>query len=155
MKIINSNSIFALLMIAGLMMAFQAKSQQMNGNGRHNGMQGNMGPMMQHYEAIPNLTDDQKQKIDQLNLSFDKNTLQTRNDIREKEAHLHTLMTQDNTDAGQIDKLIDDIGGLRTKIRKERVSTDLKIRNLLTDDQKVIFDSRGMHGRQAGRWGRS
>ena len=158
MKNFNSISVFTLLMIAGLMMAFQAKSQQMNGYGRHNGMQRNMGPMMQHHEAIPNLTDDQKQKIDQLNLTFDKNTMSFHNDIREKEAHLHTLMPQDNTDVNQINKMIDDIGTIRTKIRKERVATDLKIRGLLTDDQKVAFDmrggGRGMQGKPMGRWGR-
>ena len=138
------------------MMSFQAKSQQMNGYGRNSGMYRNMGQMMQHHEAIPNLTDDQKQKIDQLNLTFDKNTMQFHNDIREKEAHLHTLLTQDNADTNQINKLIDDIGSLRTKIRKERVATNLKIRGLLTDDQKVAFDMRGsgMIGNARGGWGR-
>lgn len=152
MKRINLTTVFTLLLVAGLMAAFQAKSQQMNGNGRHNGMQRNMGPMMEHHEAIPNLTEDQKQKIDQLDLAFDKTTLPYHNDIREKEAHLQTLLTQDNADMNQINKTIDDIGTLRTKIRKERVATDLKIRGLLTDDQKVVFDmrgrGRGMHGMQ-------
>ena len=161
MKIFNSISVFTLLMAAGLMLTYQAKGQQMNGYGRHDGMQRNMGPAMHRYAFIPNLSDDQKQKIDQLNLTFDKNTLQFHNDIREKQAHLHTLLTQDNADTNQVNKLIDDIGTLRTRIMKERVATDMKIRGLLTDDQKVAFDTRGrgrgmqgMQGRHMGGWGR-
>ncbi len=133
------------LMIIGLFLAVQAFGQQMNGNGRQFARQGNMGPMRHRFEAIPNLSDDQKSKIEQLNLTFDKNTLQIRNHIREKEAQLRTLITQDNANQDQINKLIDDIGAMRTDIRKQRVSTDLKIRGLLTDDQKVIFDMRGMN----------
>ncbi len=161
MKMEKLNSMKGWLMIIGMFLAVQAFGQQMNGMGMgHSRNPGNnqMGQMRMHRMAmIPNLTDDQKQKIEQFNLTFDKNTLQTRNQIREKEAHLRTLMTQDNPDQGQIDKLIEDIGSLRTSIRKERVSTDLKIRGLLTDDQKVIFDSHHGMGmmRHGGGWGRS
>ena len=161
MKTEKINSIKGWLLIIGIFLATQAIGQQMNGTGRHMGMgrpENMNGPMMMHRQAmIPNLTDDQKQKIDQFDLTFAKNTLQTRNNIREKEAHLRTLVTQDNANVDEINKLIDDIGNLKTTIRKERVATDLKIRGLLTDDQKVIFDTHHgmMRPGSGGRWGQS
>ncbi len=152
MKNLKLNSVKGWLMIIGLFLAVQAFGQQMNGNGRPYERHENMGPMRQRSEPIPNLSDDQKTKIEQLNLTFDKNTLQIRNQIREKAAQLRTLVTQDNANQDQINKLIDEIGSMRINIMKERVATNLKIRGLLTDDQKVIFDMRGMY--RSGGMGR-
>ena len=108
--------------------------------------------MQNHHRMIPGLTEDQQQKINKLNIDFEKNTLQSHNQIREKEAQLKTLLTQDKINLDQADKFIDEIGTLKSAIRKEKVRTDMKIRELLTDDQKVIFDLNRSHGfgRNAG-----
>ena len=154
MNNIKLNSLAVMFLAAGLFLACQAYGQQMNGGGRHMGdRQGTMSRMPERHFAIPNLTDDQKQKIEKLRLEFDRNTLQTHNSIGEKEAQLRILLTQDKVNQDQVDKLIDDIGNLRTSIRKERVKTELKVRDLLTDDQKVIFDTH-LAGRQRPEWNR-
>lgn len=58
----------------------------------------------------------------------------------EKNAHLNTLITE-GADQSQINQLIDELGDLQTEIRKERISTQLKIRVLLTDEQKIKFST--------------
>jgi Spy/CpxP family protein refolding chaperone len=104
--------------------------------------------------SIPDLTEDQKEKIEKLNLEFEKKTLQKHNLIGEKEAQLRTAITQSDVVLDKTDKLIDEISSLRSEIRKERVRTDAKIRELLTDDQKVMFDRMRSH-RSGFRSGRS
>ena len=99
-------------------------------------------------KSIPNrywsdqleLTDEQKEKIDEINLASSKEFTQRQNKINELEAQLTTTLTGDNVDKSKADKLIDEIGKLRAENRKERIADHLKIRELLTDKQKLIFD---------------
>jgi Spy/CpxP family protein refolding chaperone len=104
------------------------------------------------------LTEDQSAKIEKIRLDALKKTTELQNQIREKRAKLISLQTADNADMKAIDKLIDEIAALRTQIQKVNAKKHQDIRNLLTADQKVIFDknfsSRGCgHGR-AGKGNR-
>jgi Spy/CpxP family protein refolding chaperone len=100
---------------------------------------------MDPHWTLPGLTDEQKTKMENLNLEFQKNILPKENMIREKEAKLVTTFTLEKINQAEADRLIEEIGLLRTEIRKERIRTDLKIREQLTEEQKVIFNNHWAH----------
>ena len=86
------------------------------------------------------LSDAQKEKIDEIKLASNKEVTQTQNKINELEAQLTTTLSEDKVDQNKANKLVDEIGDLRSTVRKQRVDTHLKIRNLLTEKQKLLFD---------------
>jgi len=89
-----------------------------------------------------NLTEEQKGKIDEIKLATSKKSIQRQNKINELEAQLTTSITQDNVDKNKVNNLIDEIGKLTTESRRERMEDHLKIRELLTENQRIIFDQR-------------
>jgi Spy/CpxP family protein refolding chaperone len=111
-------------------------------------------------EAFLDLTDEQDQQFEKIRLDFQKVSLPTFNKIGEKRAQLKTLISE-NGDLSEIDQLIDDIGELQVSLKKQRVKNHLKIREVLTEDQKTKFDthfgnrfdSGGQHFRSAGCFG--
>ncbi len=106
----------------------------------------NQGEMMM--QGIPDLTDEQKTKIKELRLGMMKDALPIRNQIAENRAKLKTLSTVDPVDMKGIEKLIDANAGLQARLKKKMAATHQKVRKLLTDDQRIIFDSRA--GRRGG-----
>jgi len=147
-------SIGIVLVIAFMLIGTISKAQRE----RHEGFKNGNHHEKTAYDDRPNhqslidqfeLTDEQKIKIDDLKLESSKENTQRKNQLREKEAQLTTLLTQDKIDQNKINSLIDDIGKLRTEGRKDRVNTDLKIRALLSEKQKIIFDQH--QSRRAGR----
>jgi Spy/CpxP family protein refolding chaperone len=90
---------------------------------------------------IPGLTDDQKAKIKDIRTAAMKEMIPLKNELREKEAHLQSVSTGNNVDLNVINKGIDDIGAVKTTIAKKHAAERYNIRQLLTDDQKVFFDS--------------
>ncbi len=98
--------------------------------------------------AIPDLTDQQKSDIQKIRIKYDKKVLPITNELRESRAHLKTLQTAENPDKAAIDKQIEKIGKLRTDMIKLREEQRQEVRALLTDDQKVVFDTKmARHGK--------
>jgi Spy/CpxP family protein refolding chaperone len=132
---------------------FQAVAQRGQGYGRGPG--NGEGPRhLNRLDEYLNLSDEQKNDVEKLQLDFQKATLSMRNKIREKNAQLNTMVTE-GADKKEIDKVIDEIGDLRTGIHKSMIDTHLKIRDLLNDEQKVKFDNHfltrpGMQGHMGG-----
>ncbi|MDZ7608224.1 MAG: Spy/CpxP family protein refolding chaperone [Cyclobacteriaceae bacterium] len=132
------------LIMATMLMGTISKAQ----HGRHDG--GNRGggygrgyenhAMNRSVNDLLELTEDQKGKIEEIKLASGKKTIQGQNKISELEAQLATSLTQDKVDNTKVNSLIDEIGKLKTENRKDRISAQLKIRELLTEKQKIIFD---------------
>jgi len=95
----------------------------------------------QHLQ-IPDLSDKQKEQIKSIMLENRKAVLPLQNQLREKRARLRTLSTGDDIDMDAAEAVIEEIGDLRTEIMKKRYATRQEIRSLLTEDQRVWFDSR-------------
>jgi Spy/CpxP family protein refolding chaperone len=102
---------------------------------------------------LPNLTDEQKEQIAKLRTENMKAMLDSRNQIQEKMARLHTLQTADKPDMNAINSVIDEIAELKATMAKTRAAHRQKIRSLLTDEQRVIFDSKPMGGFGKGHQG--
>jgi Spy/CpxP family protein refolding chaperone len=96
------------------------------------------------------LTDAQKEQIEKLRTEHEKKVLPLRNEVGELRAELRTLSTVDKVNMSDINKKIDEIGKVQTELMKERAAHRQQIRSLLTDEQRVKFDShfgRGSMGR--------
>ncbi|TNE69728.1 periplasmic heavy metal sensor [bacterium] len=87
------------------------------------------------------LTDDQKAKIEDLQLVHFKKMQGYRNQLGEKRAQERTLVTADKPDTKKINALIDEMGDLKTTMKKAQITHRLEVRSLLTDKQKIKFDA--------------
>ena len=119
----------------------------------------NNGPRFEKmYNNLPNITDQQKTQLAELRTSQMQKMLDFKNQIGELQAKQKTLMSAKNADMGAINANIDAISQLKTQMMKERATHIQKVRSILTDEQRVIFDShkgnrgmKGMHGKGMGR----
>ncbi|MFH2141236.1 MAG: Spy/CpxP family protein refolding chaperone [Bacteroidota bacterium] len=89
---------------------------------------------------IPDLTDDQKGKIEKLHTGNMKAFMPMKNELKEKKAKMHTLMTAEKVDMVQIDKVIDEMGAIEVNIEKKHAAMVQEIRKILTEDQRLMFD---------------
>ena len=95
--------------------------------------------------GIPDLTEEQKEKIEAVKLDHKKQKMQLKNELNEKMAHKKTLMTSDDVDMQEINKTIDEIGAIKTEMMKKDAAHIQEIRSLLTDEQRIYFDSHRHH----------
>ena len=139
-----------IVMMAAVLMSF---SYQVNaqGHGRGQGQGWNQQNNQTWNCNIPNLTEDQQKKIEKMRTANMKEMMQFRNVMAEKGAHLNTLRIADKVDMTAINKAIDEMGTIRIKMMKKREAHRQSIRQILTDDQKVYFDSRRGRGFKGGK----
>jgi Spy/CpxP family protein refolding chaperone len=94
---------------------------------------------------IPDLTEEQKEQIKELEINNMKEVLSLKNQMGERESQLRTLSTADNVDINSIYELIEEIGELKTQMMKQEAALHQEIRKILTDDQRVFFDMGPQH----------
>lgn len=90
---------------------------------------------------IPDLTDQQMEQMKSMRTEHMKEMQSLRNQIGEKKARLRTLSTTDKVNMTEINKVIDEMGEMRTQMMKMREQHRQNIRKMLTDDQRIFFDS--------------
>ncbi len=124
--------IVALLLVTGIAFAHQSGMGQERGE-----------KMCQrgHRPMIPDLTEEQTEQMKELRVEHMKAVQPLRNQIGEKRARLRTLSTSDKVDMAGINRVIEDIGKMRTQMMKERAQHRQDVRELLTEEQRVIFDA--------------
>ncbi len=91
---------------------------------------------------IPKLTEEQKQKIEELRASFLKEVQPLRSQLRSERFALLSLLAADKPDQKAINAKIDALAKLRADIQKKEVAHRLQVRGLLTEEQKAAFDAR-------------
>lgn len=97
-----------------------------------------------HMSMIPDMTEQQKEQMEQLRTEHLKVMLPLKNQLQEKMARLRTLSTAEKVNMNDINKKIDEIGELKIKLMKERATHRQDIRKLLTEEQRVMFDMHPM-----------
>ncbi|MGE0076646.1 MAG: Spy/CpxP family protein refolding chaperone [Bacteroidales bacterium] len=132
-----------MLMLVGYS-AYSQQGQQLRGNfDRKTNQVGN-------FECrIPNLTDDQKQKINDLRVKHIKEVTPLKNEMGEKKARLRTLESVDKPDLNAINKTIDEMASIRAQIMKKNAAHRVEVASLLTDEQKVFFQQH--KGKKSGK----
>ena len=126
------------LLVAVMMvplMGLQAQQRGQNGQGNR-----------QHTErsGIPDLTAEQKEQMQTLRLDVQKSSLPIKNELGENRAKMNTLITADDADMKAIDKLIDENAVLMASLMKIKAQNHQKVRSLLTEDQRIVFDSKSV-----------
>jgi len=130
-----------------LMVNIVAYAQQGNGhNQRHDS----------NLKQGLNLSEDQLSKMKTIRLDLQKELLPIKNKLGENKARYRTLTTAENADMKAINKLIDDNSQLTASMAKLKAANHQTVRQLLTEDQRILFDSRDMrrvkkHGQQGRR----
>jgi periplasmic protein CpxP/Spy len=89
-----------------------------------------------------NLTEAQINQMKNMRLKMMQATLPIRNQLGENRARLRTLSTAENVDMRAIDKIIDSNSQLKGKMTKIWAANHQAVRKLLTEEQRIIFDSR-------------
>jgi Spy/CpxP family protein refolding chaperone len=102
---------------------------------------------------LPGLTQEQTKQIEQLKLKHMKDVLQMHNSLKEKQARLRTLETAEKADLTAINKIIDEITVIKSDIMKKRAAHHQEVRKLLTEEQRIKFDTRPLKHRQNGMHG--
>lgn len=91
------------------------------------------------------LTPEQKERIRGMVFEGRKEQIRLQSDLKIGNLQLRELMTQDRPDKFKIDKMIDDIGAIRTRMQKARVERMLSLRDILTKEQIQSLRERRMH----------
>ncbi len=88
-----------------------------------------------------NLTRQQMEKIDKLELELERELSPLISKLRSNYMELDELETQGSYDPTKIKKIWDMINKLEDDIGNKEISHEKKIRDLLTQEQRIIFDS--------------
>ena len=91
---------------------------------------------------LPDLTDVQKEKIKKSDLNHLSAMTPLRNQMREKQARLATILSTQPINMVDADQVADELGKIGTSILKLQIRHDQELRGFLTPDQQVIFDAR-------------
>ena len=110
------------------------------GNGRNE--RNNQHEQRERGPAWLDLSEEQKTKAEALRLNMQKAALPIKNQLGENRAKMRPLTTADNPDMKAINKLIDKNAALRAELEKLRVASHQDFRKLLTEEQRVKFDTR-------------
>ena len=97
-----------------------------------------------HKDCGLKLTEEQKAKIKDIHTASYKEIKALQNQMGELKAKQRTLTTADKADMNAINANIDEITKVQNKMMKIRAANHQQVRNLLTDEQKMIFDSEKM-----------
>ena len=129
-----------ILLAAGLMTLMGATYAQ-PGEG-YRGERNKQREVRQRGHASLELTHEQQAKAEALKLNMQKAALPLKNELGENRAKMRTLSTAENPDMKAINKLIDNNAGLRADLEKLRAANHQEFRKMLTEEQRVKFDSK-------------
>jgi len=88
-----------------------------------------------------NLTEEQRTQIEDIHLNGQKGMIPLRNNIQEKNAQLRTLKMSEDYDSAAVNTLVEEIGELRTAMMAMRTGHQQQIREVLTEEQRIKFDT--------------
>lgn len=158
---------FAIIFAAALLMVVGTNLQAQNDGPPQRQERGKQemhqkGPQGKQREAghqgprIPNLSEEQESQLKTIHLKSEKAALPLKNQVGEKEARLKTLTTSVDFDAKAVNKVIDEIGSLKTDLMKLKVTSGQEIKSILTEEQLLFFNKqmgleRGNKGPKQGR----
>jgi len=99
------------------------------------------------------LTDAQQEQLKSLRLELYKEIKPLRSKMIELKAREQTLLLEDKVDMKALNSVIDEQSDLNNKIRKLRAEHRVKVRAMLTDEQKMIMDQRRSSRNYGRGWG--
>jgi len=122
---------YMVISIANAQQGQRNSNRQGQGNGKGYGQEQGL-----------NLTEDQQTQMKSMMLKLQQDMLPIRNKIGENRAKLRTLSTVENADLKAINKVIDSNSQLTASMAKLRAANRQAVRNLLTEEQRIKYDTR-------------
>jgi len=145
--------LFAGVLVAG-MNAQPARGWGYGGYGRSGGEADFDGPGRMTCWSQLDLTDAQQEQLQALRLEHYKEVKPLRSKMAELKARERSLMLEDKVDMKALNSVIDEQSALGNNIRKLNTAHRVKVRALLTDEQKMIMDQRNsLRHHRRGSWG--
>ena len=117
--------------------------QAMHKEGAHHQEHGDSHAVLMH---LPGLTDAQKESLKNIQLEMAKEAKPIQGKLMECRVQLHNLSTADSVDMNAVNSKIDEIGQLMVDLMKRHEAGRQKIRALLTEEQRLMFDKHSGHG---------
>ncbi len=138
----KSNFLMAIAIVV-TSLTINAQPQRMQPYSGVSSREGRQQPRVEFSIPGVNLNDGQREEIRKIRLEQLKESTQTSSLLKEKRARLETLQTADKPDTKEINKVIDEIALMQAKEMKAQAAVRQKIRSLLTEEQRTLFDARG------------
>jgi len=91
------------------------------------------------------LSPEQKEKVKSIAFEGRKEEIRLHSDLEIVNLELRELLTQEKLDKAKINRKLDEIGALRTKLQKARVERMMAFRDVLTKEQIQSFRERRLH----------
>ncbi|MCB9185260.1 MAG: Spy/CpxP family protein refolding chaperone [Flavobacteriales bacterium] len=93
-------------------------------------------------EDIPNLTDAQREQINEIRESTQKKVQPQREEMKTLRVKMKELKAADNPDQKQINELIDRQASVKAEMMKARTAAELSVRSILTPEQLEVLDQK-------------
>jgi Spy/CpxP family protein refolding chaperone len=103
-------------------------------------------------KQLPNLSDEQKGKLEKLNAEHQKMMTAAMADMEKLAGEMKALM-KDPVDVKKAEAKIDEVAKMKADLQKKCLAHCLAVRALLTDEQKAKFDEMGCCGMGCGVMG--
>jgi Spy/CpxP family protein refolding chaperone len=110
---------------------------------------GGPGGMM----GFPNLTDEQRTKIQDLRLAHQKEMIPLRSDLQKLHANMKLELTADKFNESKVKSIQGDISKAMNEIASKMILHQRAVRDLLTPEQRKHFDTRILSGGMMGNGG--
>jgi len=130
----NFKLLVAIIVVLGLSLSVMAQPQQ-----RRQMPQQSM--RAQSGLQFLDLTEEQKDQIKGIHLAYMKDVQPNKDEVKINRAKINALLKNDDPDMKQIVSLVEANGKLLTQIQVKSIDRKINVRNLLTEEQKIIFDA--------------
>lgn len=110
---------------------------------------GGQGAMM----GFPKLTDEQRTKMQDLRLAHQKELIPLRSDLQKLQASMKMEIIADKFSESKVKSIQGDISKVMNEIASKTILHQRAIRDLLTPEQKKLFDARILSGGMMGNKG--
>ena len=100
-------------------------------------------------KVIPDLSQDQQEKIKEYHTEMIKTITPLKAELQAKQAELDVLMTKDS-DLKEKEAIVKEIGDIKYNMQMARIEYHDKVRSLLNDDQKAVYDNMYLNHKKKG-----
>lgn len=102
----------------------------------------------EHLIDYLDLSEEQQSQMKAFQLEMQSTTKELKLDLEEMRVQLKRLMTADEVDEEAVMLLADKMGAIQIQIKKAHLKNSIQLRSVLSDEQKVLFDSKNMERRK-------
>ena len=142
MKKININTKTIIASAVILLISFGAMAQPQQRRMQKISPKGSMS------QIIPGLSEEQRGQMKEIHLSTMKSMQSLKDEMKVNSAKLNILVKKDDPDMKEITSLVKANSDLQVSMKILSIESKIKSRNILTDEQKIVFDSKAERIRQ-------